>query len=32
MIDFGNPKTFPKELKNWETEFEFTGMIVGGVL
>lgn len=32
MIDFDNPKTFPKELKNWGTEFEFTGMIVGGVL
>ena len=22
MIDFDNPKTFPKELKNWGTEFE----------
>lgn len=32
MIHFGNLKTFPKELKNWETEFEFTEMTVGGVL
>ena len=22
MIDFDNPNTFPKELKNWGTEFE----------
>lgn len=22
MIDFNNPNTFPKELKNWGTEFE----------
>ena len=22
MIDFDNPKTFPKKLKNWGTEFE----------
>ena len=22
MIDFNNPNTFPKELRNWGTEFE----------
>ena len=22
MIDFDNPNTFPKELRNWGTEFE----------